>query len=183
MCVCVISPYVEVGCDEDVATSITFTWWLWTIVPAILKLLLLGMTLRVATEAYTFSRFVVTRDLCKLQVRAFTPCHLGVEGMDCLRAAVGASQVHAKGQGFGFWALNVDSEHPYAAKFGKGFSTQFLQKWLVPTNETSSNTTVGSHNSGDDTLHAERDETGVGKLTSTEPKAFFPSAFCDPRHF
>mmetsp|Transcript_33305 Transcript_33305/g.38577 ORF Transcript_33305/g.38577 Transcript_33305/m.38577 type:complete len:546 (-) Transcript_33305:180-1817(-) len=162
----------------------TVTWWLWTIVPAVLELLLLGMTQRVATKAYTFFRFVVTRDLCKLQVRAFAPCHLGVEGMDCLRAAVGASQVHAKGQGFGFWALNVDGDHPYATKFGKGFCTQFLQKWLVPKNEMSSTTTVGNHNSGDDTLHAERDETGVsGAVASTEPKPFLPSAFCDPRHF
>lgn len=162
----------------------TVTWWLWTIVPAVLELLLLGMTQRVATKAYTFFRFVVTRDLCKLQVRAFAPCHLGVEGMDCLRAAVDASQVHAKGQGFGFWALNVDGDHPYATKFGKGFSTQFLQKWLVPKNEMSSTTTVGNDNSGDDTLHAERDETGVsGAVASTEPKPFLPSAFCDPRHF
>jgi hypothetical protein len=152
------------GTSENPEAEVAIGWTttiLWFLL-GVVEFLLLCLAIRLTAKAYKVFQFVVSRNSQKLQSRAFAPSHIGPEGMDCLRAAVMASQVHAQREGFALWVLNVAEDSEYANKFGKEFKTQFWQKWLGQKEER------------------REDDDG---LAATPRKPFPASAFCDPRHF
>jgi ribosomal protein S18 acetylase RimI-like enzyme len=164
--------WIEKYMDTVMANDEVSGYWraMWMVL-WLLEIALLGVTIKLAMRTSSFFRFLVTRDSGQLQARAFAPCHFGLRGLDCLQAAVTASQVHAKEQGFAMWAMNVDQGHAsYAHRFGKGFTTQFWQKWLRVTPNAS---TPKEQDEQADTL----------AKSGTTWNPFSTESFCDPRHF
>jgi ribosomal protein S18 acetylase RimI-like enzyme len=149
--------------DFTLGWAMTLMWFILGVV----EFLLLCLAIRLTLKAYKVFQFMISRNSCKLQSRAFAPYHVGPEGIDCLRAALMASQVHAQREGFVLWVLNVAEDGEYGNKFGKGFKTQFWQKWLVKGREE----------------QEERHEDDNCFFAAKQRTPFSASAFCDPRHF